>query len=231
MQTFAYVFLSQDSSHDVPEALQMKAIEDYGRGLQIPSPEIVVEKRVSMKKPLVERPEGAKLLKACRQGDCIIVMKASWVLTSAADGIKLLARLREMQVALHCIDLGGNISLPEKRRLVVSEGPSVIVEKVLSALNSSEDCGHGQAIRLAKRHKREQGKYLGGPVPFGWQVGPDGCLVPNPNQQQVIAAIINMRKDRWSYREIAGKLRTELNVELSHEGVRKLVKNSAALID
>jgi len=225
MGVFAYIFVAREKDLRVPESEQRVAIQEYVRGLKQPVNEIITEDAVSINKPFKDRPAGGKLLKRCSTGDIILVMKTEWILGSAGAAVSLLRSLRDAQVAMHCIDLGGNISLSEKRRLKVSEGPASIVEKLLTALIVCESSRHGQAIRTAKNQKKEQGKYLGGPVPFGWEVGREGYLVPNTGQQQVINAIIAMRKDRWSYREIAQKLKDEYEVHLSHEGVRKILQS------
>lgn len=225
MGVLGYIFLAQDRHHLVAESVQRAALQEYGRGLDRPLEEICIEENTPLKRPFKDRSAGGKLLRSCGPGDIIIVMKAEWVLSSAGDGERLLRSLKTAQIGLHCIDLGGNISLPEKRRLMVSEGLAAVVEKLLAALTVSESNGLGQAIRTAKEHRKEVGKYLGGPVPFGWDVNLEGYLVPNEGQQQIIHAIVDMRKDLWSYREISQKLKDEYKVRLSHEGVRKIIKS------
>ncbi len=225
MRVFGYIFLSRDKYNLVAESQQQAALLEYGRSLDRPLEGITIEEGVALKRPFKDRPAGGKLLRGCGAGDTIVVMKAEWVLSSAGDGERLLRLLKTAQISLHCIDLGGNISFPEKRRLMVSEGPAAVVEKLLAALTASESSRHGQAIRTAKNHRKEQGKYLGGPVPFGWEVNREGYLVPNEGQQQIISSIVDMRKDRWSYREISQKLKEEHKVSLSHEGVRRICKS------
>lgn len=229
MRVFGYIFLARDKHHLVPEIGQRQALQEYGRSLGLSVEEIIVEDTAPLKKPFKDRPASGELLRRCGPGDTIFVMKAEWVLSSAGEGERLLRILRTAQIALHCIDLGGNISLPEKRRLMVSEGPAAVVEKLLAALNVSESSRHGQAIRTAKKHGKELGKYLGGPVPFGWEVNREGYLVPNEGQQRIIGSIIDMRKDRWSYREISQKLRNEYKIQLSHEGVRRIFKSDSRM--
>ncbi len=227
MRAFGYIFLSRDKRHLVQEIEQQAALQEYGRSLDYPVEEILIEESVPLKRPFKDRPVGGELLRRCGAGDAIVVMRTAWVLSSVDEGECLLRMLKTAQIALHCMDLGGNISLPEKRRLMVSEGPAVVVAKLLAALTVCERSGHGQAIRTAKKHKKELGKYLGGPVPFGWEVNGESCLVPNKGQQKIIDSIIAMRKDRWSYRQISHKLRDEYKVNLSHEGVRRIITSDA----
>ena len=74
----------------------------------------------------------------------------------------------------------------------------------------------------------KEGRYIGGPVPFGWQVK-DGFLKKDRQQQKVIRQIQKWRADRWSYRDISSKLREKLGVKLSHEGIRKVLMKSESL--
>lgn len=166
------------------------------------------------------------MLENLKPGDSIIVAEAKHILGSAAEGVRLLRILQKNKIALHCVDLGLNISLREKRRLVVSEGSAELVEKLLTALAVCESSKHGDAIKAAKRSRKKQGKYLGGPVPFGWQVNEQGVLVHNEEQQRIIDHIEAMRADRWSYRDISRKLREERGIRLSHEGVRRIVSSN-----
>ncbi|HBG20755.1 MAG TPA: hypothetical protein DDY32_16175 [Desulfobulbaceae bacterium] len=227
MHVFGYIFIAQDKDYLVPATEQERALTEYARSIGLAITEIFVEEQAPLQQPFHERPQGGALLRRCAAGDTIITMKAAWILSSAVEGERLLRLLHKDRVALHCVDLGGNISVPEKRRLIVSEGCAELVRKLLAALSVCEGSRHGQAIRMAKKHRRQQGKYLGGPVPFGWEVNEEGFLVPNESQQKIIDQIVTMRLERWSYREISGKLRDEFDIRLSHEGVRKILAGNS----
>jgi DNA invertase Pin-like site-specific DNA recombinase len=224
MSVFGYVFLSLEKEHLVTEEEQRAAIYNYAQKIGSEIEELVVEEGTSLKQPFRERIEGSKLLQRCLIGDSIIIVKAEWILSSAGDGATLLQTFRHKDIALHCIDFDQNISVDEKRKLVVSEGCAGIIRKVLSALAVCERSSHGQAIRATKRSLKNQGKYIGGPVPFGWEVNKERMLVQNDAQQKIIQAIISMREERWSYRDIARKLKDEFDVQLSHAGVRRILE-------
>ena len=223
MHVFGYVFLAQDKEYLVPAAEQEDSLTAYARSIGLSITDIFAEEQTPLQQPFHERPQGGVLLRKCAVGDAVLTMKAAWVLGSAVEGERLLRMLSKDRVALHCVDLGANISVPEKRRLAITEGCSDLVRKLLAALAVCEGSRHGQAIRMAKKHRKQQGKYLGGPVPFGWEVNGEGFLVPNEDQQKIIDEIVTMRMERWSYREISGKLRDEFDIRLSHEGVRKIL--------
>jgi DNA invertase Pin-like site-specific DNA recombinase len=226
MTVFGYIFLALENEHLVAEAEQKSALHEYARTFGLAIDGIRVEEGASLKRPFKERPEGRRLVEECSAGDALVIMKAEWILSSAGEGATLLGTLRKNDTALYCMDLGGNITVDEKRKLVVSEGSAGIVMKLLSALAVCENSGHGDAIRATKRNLKKQGRYIGGPVPFGWEVNDDRMLVENTAQQQVIAAISAMREDRWSYRDISRKLKNEYDVQLSHAGVRRVLESN-----
>lgn len=223
MAVFGYIFLTEEKESLVSAEIQQQALLEYAQSLGSIFTQMYVEENSPLQQPFKERSAGAELLRRCGFGDSIITMKAEWILGSAVDGDRLLRLLAASQVALHCVDLGVNISVPEKRRLVVSEGSAELVKKLLSALSVCENSRHGESIKMAKQHSRLKRKYLGGPVPFGWAVNGEGFLVENEAQQSIIEKIAVMRTERWSYRQISGKLREEFDIRLSHESVRKIM--------
>lgn len=227
MKVFGYIFLAQNEAYLIPAAEQQRALLEYAQSLGLTLTEVYVEKTSPLQRPFHERLEGGALMRRCDPGDMIITLKTELILGSAVDGDRLLRLLGERQIALHCVDLGANISVPERRRLMVSEGSAELVKKLLAALAICEHSGDNQAAGMAEKHRKPQGEYRGGPVPFGWEVNTEGFLVENEEQQYIIGEIETMRSERWSYRKISRRLRDEYNIRLSHEGVRKiLVVNS-----
>ena len=237
MSVFGYIFITSEEAHRLEVEDQQAALYEYAQSIGLQIEQFFVEQETPLKRPLTERPEGSRLVAKCVAGDSIITMNAGWILGSAGEGARLLGMLRENDIALYCMDLGQNISVAEKRKLVVSEGCAEIVQKLLLALSVCESSSngevisepessrHGEAIRATKRSLKSQGKYTGGPVPFGWEVNEDRVFVQNKEQQKIIQTITAMRKDRWSYRDISKKLDAEFNIQLSHTRVRRILES------
>lgn len=175
--------------------------------------------------PFVRRAGAEQLLKELADGDIVVVVKAVWVLTSAADALELIRLLAARKISLYCLDLEENLTLPAPRQLKVYEGSAPLVEKLLTVLAQNEQTGHAKAIRAAKKRMKSEGKYLGGPVPFGWRVS-GAVLVTDREQQKIIREIRKLKDDRWSFREIAEKLREKHGLNFSHEGIRKIYLKS-----
>jgi DNA invertase Pin-like site-specific DNA recombinase len=153
------------------------------------------EAGVSGSMPLAERPEGQRLLAAVRQGDVIVTAKLDRMFRSAADALATLEGMKAEGVALHMIDLGGD---------VCGNGISKLVFTILSAVAENERDRIRDRIRDVKRHLASQGVYGGGKRPFGYDIvkGDErepARLVPNPTEQRQLAKMRKMRAEGASY--------------------------------
>ena len=228
MTVAGYIFQMEHDPNIPDQERQQTDLQSYAAQLGMNVDLFRVEKGFSIKCPFHKRAEGTKILDELTSGDILLTGRAEWILGSAKDGLSLLTQLEEKGIALYCQDLNENLSIPEERKLVVSEGKADFTKKLLRALAVCESSKHGEAIKAAKRQMVKEGRYIGGPVPFGWQVK-DGFLKKDRQQQKVIRQIQKWRADRWSYRDISSKLREKLGVKLSHEGIRKVLMKSESL--
>jgi DNA invertase Pin-like site-specific DNA recombinase len=223
MAIIGYIFLSPEKTDRMSLEDQRRAIMAYCREMNHQVMEIYVEQAVSIRQALINRAEGRKMIERARRGDTLVVARVAYVLGSSREASRLLADLRLNKVSMYCLDLAEDITCDRERRLAVSDGGAVLIQKLLAALSLCDSSSHGEAIREAKRERRQAGRYLGGPVPFGWLVDGKGRLVQYSEQQRVIREMKQMREDRWSYRAISGKLQERYGLSLSHEGIRRIL--------
>jgi putative DNA-invertase from lambdoid prophage Rac len=154
--------------------------------------EFFVEAGVSGSVPLAERPEGQRLLAALQSGDVVITAKLDRAFRSAADALGTLEQLKDDKVALHMIDLGGDVT---------GNGISKLVFTILSAVAENERDRIRERVRDTKRHRASQRLYNGGKRPFGFDVV-EGRLVPNVNEQAALTRAKILRQQGASLREI-----------------------------
>ena len=230
MWVAGYILLPSEQGKDVSLADQQELIIKYADKNRIPIDQFYVEEDTSLRRPFVEREKGGEIFSRVQKGDLIITGSASWVTASARQALTLFKELRSKQVGLHCVDIGEEVILPRKRKLVIHEGSSKVVFALLEALSVCEKAKHGQAISVAKQKLKKEGRYLGGPIPFGWQVDNDGMLIQKMSEQKRIKEIIRLREDRWSYRDISRILLERHGLKLSHEGVRKALERNKRLL-
>ena len=75
---------------------------------------------------------------------------------------------------LHLLDLGGDIA---------GNGLSKLFLTIAAAFAEAERDRIRERVSQVKADQRARNRYLGGAVPFGWQVGEDGELIEDPKQQ------------------------------------------------
>jgi putative DNA-invertase from lambdoid prophage Rac len=219
MATYGYVRVSTVKQVDEGESLdvQQRTIAGYAlmHGMRVDH--VFVERGISGSKPLADRPQGADLLAAIRPGDTVITPKLDRMFRSALDALAVLGDLKQRGIALHMIDLGGDVS---------TNGVSKLVFTILSAVAEAERDRTRERVAEVKRDQRTRGRYLGGKVPFGYRVGEDGALVPNPDQQAAIATMRTMRAAGAPLRTIADALTAE-GVVVSFRGVKNILDSAA----
>jgi DNA invertase Pin-like site-specific DNA recombinase len=111
---------------------------------------------------------------------------------SASDALATLEELKGDEIALHLIDLGGDVT---------GNGIGKLTFTILAAVAENERDRIRERIRDVKRHLASQGIYGGGKRPFGFDEI-DGRLVPNPAEQATIRRMVEMRTAGATYRAI-----------------------------
>ena len=106
---------------------------------------------------------------------------------SALDALDVLASMEQQGIALHMLDLGGDVT---------GNGISKLVFTILSAVAEAERNRIRERVSTTKADQRERGRYLGGKVPFGYRVAKEekgGALVEVPEEQAGSARMRIMR--------------------------------------
>jgi len=144
----------------------------------------------------------------------IVTPKLDRMFRSSLDALDNLAKLKELGVSLHMIDLGGDVT---------GNGISKLVFTILSAVAEAERDRIRERVRDVKKDQRQRGRYLGGIAPFGWRRGDDGDLVAVPEQRAAIDRTKALRAAGQSFRAIAATMTAE-GVKLSHETVGQILR-------
>jgi putative DNA-invertase from lambdoid prophage Rac len=197
---------SEGESLDV----QRRQIEGYALMHGLAVDEIVVEEGVSGSTPVIERPAGGTLFAKLASGDTIISPKLDRLFRSALDALQVVADLRKRGVALHLLDLGGDIA---------GNGMSKLFLTIAAAFAEAERDRIRERVTQSKAVQKARGRYLGGSLPFGFKRGDGGELVPVDADQEAIREMVALRGQGKALRAIADAMRAK-GVQVSHEGVR-----------
>jgi DNA invertase Pin-like site-specific DNA recombinase len=185
MAVYSYARVSTARQADEGESLgaQERTLAGYAMMHGLAITKSFVERGVSGSVPLNDRPQGRALLGALKSGDIIITPKLDRMFRSALDALKILADLKDRGINLHMIDLGGDVT---------ANGISKLVFTILSAVAEAERDRIRERISTVKADQKARGRYLGGIVPYGYQLV-NKQLEPVAEQQEVIARIRELR--------------------------------------
>jgi len=81
-----------------------------------------------------------------------------------------------------------------------------LVLNVLGSIAQWEREAIAERTAAAMAVKRHRGEKTGGTVPYGFDVDPEGRLIPNPREQEALKLIVRLRTRRYSLRKIGERL-------------------------
>ena len=221
MTIVAYIFLAKDKGHRLSIADQQQQLEDFAGSQGLGSvDEVFIEQSGPLSTPFSLRPQGQRICDGVQPGDCVLAVKTEWVVGTATAAAQLFSFFAEKDISLRCVDFGGEMVQAEERRLVIWTGWSEMVRKIVEALAVCERDALGEDDDLEPGAAKE---YAGGPVPFGYLVNQRGRLVVDEDQQKIIETMFILREEKRSFRWISAHLETEYNLNITAEGVRKLL--------
>jgi putative DNA-invertase from lambdoid prophage Rac len=177
---------------------------------------IFVERAVSGSVPVTDRPEGKALFAKLEKGDVVMAPKLDRLFRSALDALTVVEDLRKRGVALHLLDLGGDIS---------SNGLSKLFLTIAAAFAEAERDRIRERIGQSKADQKARGRFLGGTVPFGYRrAGDEGeLLVPHDAEQQAIRDIKRLKAKGEPLRAISSAMKAK-GFAISHEGVSRVLR-------
>ena len=218
MATFGYCRVSTSRQASDGESLdvQRRQLEGYAHMHGLNLDEIVVEEGVSGAIPVSERLKGGPLFAGLKKGDVLIAPKLDRLFRSALDALTVVEDLRKRGVALHLLDLGGDIS---------GNGLSKLFLTIAAAFAEAERDRIRERIGQVKADQKARGRYLGGTAPFGYRVGEAGELVPHEGEQKAIREMKRLRAQGKALRPIADAMRAKGH-RISHEGVAGVLRTS-----
>ena len=182
-----------------------------------------IEGGVSGSVPLRDRPEGKNMLTILSRGDIVIAAKLDRMFRDAGDALDTIKTLKARGVALHLIDLGGDVT---------NNGISKLVFTILAAVAEQERDRTRERITQVKADQRQRGRYLGGKVPFGYRVEfdppvpgkkPGGTLVEVPEEQAAITTARCLRASGAVLRVIQDELVAQHGLVLSMGALFRIV--------
>lgn len=132
----------------------------------------------------LERPEMERLRGELRRYDAVVAIKIDRLARSVQDFTRLAEEAQESGCALVCVRDNLDLSTPVGR----------FVAHILAAFAEMELETITERIRMHKAAARAAGRWLGGPIPFGFQAE-DGRLTMREDQAELIRQAAVLRGD------------------------------------
>jgi putative DNA-invertase from lambdoid prophage Rac len=221
MAVYGYCRVSTLRQSDEGESLevQQRQLQGYAHQHALTITKIEIEKGVSGSIPIQERKVGGALFAKLERGDIILAAKLDRMFRSALDALNVVASLKERGVNLHLLDLGGDIA---------GNGLSKLFLTIAAAFAEAERDRIRERIGQSKADQKARGRYLGGKIPFGWRVGPDGeTMVEIPEEQAAIREMIRLRVEKREPLRVVVEAMAKRGHTISHQSVVNIVKRQA----
>ena len=140
------------------------------------------------------------------------------VFRSALDALQVCNQLQQRGVALHLLDLGGDVT---------GNGMAGLFMKIAAAFAEFERERISERVRDVKADQRSRGRYLGGKVPFGYRVE-GGMLVPVPEQQAAVKTMVRLGRQGTSLRKVADAVKLKHGLTVSRMAVKRILDERKA---
>ena len=177
----------------------------------------ITETNCRWNQEFVDRERGELLLEAMHPGDVLLCSRLERIASSSQEVLMLVNLFSQKQIALHVVELGGNVTDPD---LTVSVSRAVSIFAALEKRKSAE------RIKGVKQRQKQQGRYLGGSRPFGYMIHDNGRLIENPMEQKVLKRIFELKREGKSLRSISTEVSTPV-MPISFKTVQRLLLRHA----
>lgn len=168
------------------------------------------------------RPGFAAAVKlACERPAILVACSLSRLARSTIAALELLEQLHDAGAGL--------VSLTE--RIDTTSAAGKMMYRMLAAFAEFERDLVSERVIAVQEHRRRCGQHVAGTTPYGFDKRPDGLLVPNDAEQEVIRRIADLRHNRkLSYPAIVAKLNADkvpakLGGAWTYSSVRNIAMN------
>lgn len=198
LQVIGYVRVSTEEQATSGLSLENQElrIRAYAQAADLELLEIISDRGRSAKD--LDRPGMLRVLNlvAEQSVDGVIILKLDRLTRSVRDLGGLIELFEENGVAM--------ISVQESINTATAAGR--LVANVLGSVAQWEREAIGERTKSALAVKRLRGEKTGGTCPYGFDVGEGGVLAENPEERNVVATMLLLRREGKSWRGIAATL-------------------------
>ncbi len=205
--------------------VQENTLRAYATTMQMEVDQHFADEGVSGSVKLAERPAGGQLINLLKEGDHLLIAKFDRLFRNSEDALYSINRFKEQGIRLYIMDMGGEVT---------GDGVGKLIYTILAAVADFERSRIAERIRDVKVAHSEEGRFMGGHVPWGHTVielQEVKYLQESDWYQQALAELADLHWAKGkSTRKIAMYL-SEKYAPISHNTVNKLSLWLYQLID
>ena len=164
---------------------------------------------------LEQRQSGMLMSTRLKKGDTIICSALDRYSRSHYGLVNDVEKYKRQKIKLIFTDLGDVIS---------SDSLGSVFYQILSIMSEWYRKSLSEKQKIAQGKLKEQGKYQGGKVEYGKDLGTNGVLVDCEKQKREINLIMSLRHKGTKYKDIKSKLERYTGKTWHHSFLVKLVK-------
>jgi len=147
------------------------------------------------------------------RGDRLVVARLDRLSRNILDTLKFVNDCRKKGIDIHIVDLG----------CVTNGGVGQIVLNVLTCLAETERIQISERIKAQKHFAKQERKFLGGALEFGYKKDEKGKLIPDEKEQIILQSMFNLRNQGLGYRKISDEIKKKYGRKIFFQQVHKIM--------
>ena len=146
-----------------------------------------------------KRPVFQKVLSELKTGSKLVCSRLDRLSRQVIDTLQLVEDFKKEHKEICLCDVGN----------IHKDGVSKIFVTILASLAEVERANISERIKASKKIAKQDRKYLGGFVEFGFKVDENKKLVPDDKEFSVLQSMVNLRRSGLGYRKISDEIKNK----------------------
>ena len=160
-----------------------------------------------------KRPIFQKVLSELKTGSKLVCSRLDRLSRQVIDTLQLVEDFKKERKEICLCDIGN----------IHKDGVSKIFVTILASLAEVERANISERIKASKKIAKQDRKYLGGFVEFGFKVDENKKLVPDDKEFSVLQSMVNLRRSGLGYRKISDEIKNKFGKRIYYPQIHKIL--------
>jgi site-specific DNA recombinase len=160
-----------------------------------------------------KRPVFQKVLSELKTGSKLVCSRLDRLSRQVIDTLQLVEDFKKERKEICLCDVGN----------IHKDGVSKIFVTILASLAEVERANISERIKASKKIAKQDRKYLGGFVEFGFKVDENKKLIPDDKEFSVLQSMVNLRRSGLGYRKISDEIKNKFGKRIYYPQIHKIL--------